>query len=50
MIVALVKVGNVIEVHNANTTSVILELIDVARSYFVGIVLRSSIKISIYLY
>jgi hypothetical protein len=50
MIVALVKVGNAIEVGNANTTSVIPELIDVARSYFVGIVLRSSIKVSIYLF
>ena len=42
MIVELVKVGN------ANTTSVIpeLELINVARSYFVGIVLRSSIKVT----
>jgi hypothetical protein len=50
MIVALVKVGNAIKVGNANTTSVIPELIDVARSYFVGIVLRSSIKVSIYLF
>jgi hypothetical protein len=44
MIVALVKVGN------ANTTCVILEIIDVARSYFLGILLRSSIKVSIYLF
>jgi hypothetical protein len=50
MIVALVKVGNAIKVGNANTTSVIPELIDVAQSYFVGIVLRSSIKVSIYLF
>jgi hypothetical protein len=50
MIFSLVKVGNTIKVGNANTTNVILELIDVARSYFVGIVLRSSIKVSIYLF
>jgi hypothetical protein len=30
MIVALVKVGNVTKVGNANTTRVIIELIDVA--------------------
>jgi hypothetical protein len=47
MIVSLVKVGNVIKVGNANTTSVNLKLVDVARIYFLGIVLRSSIKISI---
>jgi hypothetical protein len=45
VIVALVKVGNVIKVGNANTTSV-----DVAQSYFVGIFLRSFIKVSIYLF
>ena len=50
MIFALVKVENGIKVGNANTTSVILELIDVAQSYFDGIVLRSSIKVSIYLF
>ena len=44
MIVTLVKVGNAIHVGNANTTSVISQSIDVARSYFVGIYLRSSIK------
>jgi hypothetical protein len=46
MIVALVKVGNAIKVGNANTTSTV----DVAQSYFDGIVLRSSIKVSIYLF
>jgi hypothetical protein len=50
MIIPLVKIGNVIEVGNAITTSVIPELIDVARSYFLGTVLRSSIKVSIYLF
>jgi hypothetical protein len=50
IIVALVNVGNAIKVGNANTTSVIMELIDVAQSYFVGIFLRSSIKVSIYLF
>jgi hypothetical protein len=49
VIVALVNVGNVIKIGNANTTSVISKLIDVARSYCVGIVLRSSIKVCIYL-
>jgi hypothetical protein len=48
--IALVKVGNVIIFANANTTSVIPKLIDVAQSYFVGIVIRSSIKVSIYLF
>jgi hypothetical protein len=43
MIIALFKVGNV------KTTSVIPKLIDVGRSHFVGIVPRSSIKVSIYL-
>jgi hypothetical protein len=43
MIIALVNVGN------ANTTSVILEIIDAARSYFVGIVLRRSNQVYIYL-
>jgi hypothetical protein len=46
MIVALVKVGNVIKVGNANTTIIVY----VARSYFVGIVLRSSIKVNIDLF
>jgi hypothetical protein len=50
MILALVKVQNSIKVGNSDTTSVIPELIVVARSYFVGIVLRSSIKVSIYLF
>jgi hypothetical protein len=47
MIISLVKVGNAIKVGNANTTSAIPELIEVAPSHFVGIVLRSSIKVSI---
>ena len=50
MIVAIVKVGNAIKVGKCNTTSVIPELIDVAQIYFVGIVLRISIKVSIYLF
>jgi hypothetical protein len=45
MIVALVKVGNSIKVGNANTTSA-----NVTQNYFVGIVLRGSIKVSIYLF
>jgi hypothetical protein len=49
MIVALVKVGNVIKVGNANTTSVITKHIDVERNYFFGIVLGSSIKVSVHL-
>jgi hypothetical protein len=47
MVVALVKVGNVIKVGNAKYTT---STIDVARSYFVGIVLRSFIKVSIYIF
>jgi hypothetical protein len=50
MVVALFNVGNAIKVGNVNTTSVIPKLINVARSYFVGIVLRSSIKVSIHLF
>jgi hypothetical protein len=46
-IVALVKVGNSIKVGNAKYTTSIL---DVARIYFVGIVLRNSIKVSTYLF
>jgi hypothetical protein len=49
-IVGLVKVENAIKVGNANTTSVIPKHIDVAQSYFVGIVVRSSIKLSLYLF
>jgi hypothetical protein len=49
VIVALVKVGNVVKIGNANTTSVIPKLIYVTTSYFVGIVLKSSIKVYIYL-
>jgi hypothetical protein len=45
MIVALVKVGIAIKVGNAKTTSA-----DVERSYFVGIFLRSFIKVCIYLF
>jgi hypothetical protein len=47
MIVLLVKVGNAIKVRNAKYTT---STIDVAQSYFVGIVLKSSIKVSIYLF
>jgi hypothetical protein len=47
MIVALVKVGNAIKVGNAKYTT---SIVYVAGSYFVGIVLRTSIKISIYLF
>jgi hypothetical protein len=36
-----VKVGNGIKVGNANITSVIPELVDVALGYFVGIVHQS---------
>jgi hypothetical protein len=50
MIVSLVNVGNAIKVGNSNTISVVPELVDVARSYFVGIFLISSIKVSIYLF
>jgi hypothetical protein len=50
MIVALVKVGNAIKIGNVNTTRMIQEPVDVAQSYFIGIVLRSSIKVSIYLF
>jgi len=50
MLVALGKVGNAIHVGNSNTTSVVPQLIDVARSYFIGIALRSSIKVHIYLF
>jgi hypothetical protein len=50
MIFALVKVGNSIKVVSTNIASVILELIDVAQSYFVVIVITSSIKVSIYLF
>jgi hypothetical protein len=45
MIVALIKVGNAIKVDNAKYTT---STVDVAQSYFVGIVLRSSIKVSTY--
>jgi hypothetical protein len=44
--VALVKVGNAIKVGNGNTTSIV----DIAQSYFVGIFLKSSIKVCIYLF
>jgi hypothetical protein len=47
MIVALVKVGNVIKIGNSKYTT---STVDVTGSYFVGIVLRSSIKVSIYLF
>jgi hypothetical protein len=50
MIVALVKVGNVIQVGTTNTISVIPQLIDVKIIYFVGISVRISIKVSIYLF
>jgi hypothetical protein len=39
MIIALFKVGNAIKDCKANNKSVIPELIDVARIYFVGIFL-----------
>jgi hypothetical protein len=47
MIVALFEVGNVIKVGNSKYTT---SIVDVAQSYFFGIVLRTSIKISIYLF
>jgi hypothetical protein len=47
MIVALVKAGNAIKVSNSKYTT---SIVDVANRYFVGNVLRSSIKISIYLF
>jgi hypothetical protein len=47
MIVALVKHGNAIKVGNSKYTT---STVDVARSYYVGIVLSSSIKVSIYLF
>jgi hypothetical protein len=50
MIVSLIKVENSIHVGNSNTTSVIPQLTDVAINYFVGISLRSAIKVSIYLF
>jgi hypothetical protein len=46
MLVALVKVGNAMKVGNANTTSIVV----VTRIYFLGIFLRISIKVSVYLY
>jgi hypothetical protein len=45
LIISLVKVGNAIKFGNVKYN---ISIVDVSRSYFVGIVLRSSTKVSIY--
>jgi hypothetical protein len=47
MSIALVKVHNAINVGNVKYTT---STVYVAKSYFVGFVIRSSIKVSIYLF